>query len=340
MRGSGTGVPPPPARGRHAPAPRACRLDAVAAQLAAHQHGVVARWQLLAAGASANAIDQRRRDHRLHDLRPRIAGTYLVGHRVPPALAFETAALLAGGGRPAALSSRSSAAVWGFANAAPGQVHLVQVGGNAPRGGPRRVTVVDGLPGEHVRTRHGLRLLSPARTCLELAACGSFHEVATAIDRARILGLLGDDDLDDVVRWGRGRRGVALLREVLSAERDGGFSRSRAERLLRRLLTDAGLPQPERNVPVLGRERDLVWPEPRIVIEFDGRRFHVTPGRWEDDHERDAELLAAGWRTFRVTWRMLRHRPLEVAARAAAILARSPRADPSRRRGGGEATVR
>jgi very-short-patch-repair endonuclease len=311
-------------------------LDAAIAHLAERQHGVVARWQLLAAGASGNAIDQRRRDHRLHDLRPRVAGTYLVGHRLAPPLAFETAALLACGSRFAALSSRSSAAVWGFAAAPSDRVHLVQVGGRAPRVGPRQVTVVDRLPPDHVRTRHGVRLLSPARTCLELAAGGSFDDVATAIDRARILRLVAKADLEAVLRWGRGRRGVALLRDVLTAESDNGFSRSRSERLLRRLLADAGLPQPERNVPVLGRERDLVWAGARIVIEFDGRRYHLTPKRWEDDHERDAELLAAGWRTFRVTWRMLEHRPVEVAARAAAILARSTGREPAQPRPNGD----
>jgi very-short-patch-repair endonuclease len=283
---------------------------------------VVARWQLLDAGISPDAIEHRRRVRRLHDLRPRIAGTYLVGHRVMPPLALETAALLICRGRSAALSSRSSAATWGFADAPTDRVDLVQVGGNAPRLGPLRVVVLDAIPASHVRTRHGVRLLSPARTCLELARDGSFHDVATAIDRARVLRLLQPSELDDMVRWARGRPGVRALREVLEAERDDGFSRSGAERRLRRLLTDAGLPQPARNVPVLGRERDLVWAEARIVVEFDSRRYHLTPERWEDDHERDAQLVAGGWRTFRVTWRMLQRRPLEVAARAAAVLAR------------------
>jgi very-short-patch-repair endonuclease len=240
-----------------------------------------------------------------------------------PTLALETGALLAGRGRDAALSSRSSAAVWGFGDAPTERVDLVQVNGNPPRVGPLRVVVLDAIPAGHVRTRHGVRLLSPARTCLELARHGSFHEIATAIDRARILGLLPPAELDDIVRWARGRPGVKVLRDILDAERDSGFSRSGAERRLRRLLTDAGLPQPARNVLVLGRERDLVWEEARIVVEFDSRRYHLTPERWEDDHERDAQLVAGGWRTFRVTWRMLQRRPLEVAARAAAILARS-----------------
>jgi very-short-patch-repair endonuclease len=316
-------VTPPPGGHVAAPALAATDVDAVVARLAARQHGVVARWQLLAAGVSGKAVDGRRRTHRLHDLRPRIAGTYLVGHRMAPPLALEVAALLACGGDAAALSSWSSAAVWGFADAPPGRVHLVQVGGNASRIRALRTSVVDGLPPDHVRDRHGVRLLSPARTCLELATDASFHEVVTAIDRARILRLLTSADLEAMAAWGRGRRGVALLREVLAAERDEGFSRSRAERMLRRLLTDAGLPQPARNVRVAGRERDLVWSEARIVIEFDSRAYHLTPERWEDDHERDAQLLAAGWRTFRVTWRMLRRRPLEVAARAASVLARA-----------------
>jgi very-short-patch-repair endonuclease len=297
--------------------------DRIAA-LAARQRGVVARWQLLELGVTATQIDHRRRRSRLHPVHPAIPGVYLVGHAVAPALAIETAALLLCRGRPAALARRTAAAVHGFADTRPG-VDLLQVGGTATRSPVVRASVVAELPRWQVVRRHGLWLTTPARTFLDLAASAPPGEVERCLDRARIGRLVTDDELDAILEWARGRRGARSLAALLEAERDGGYSRSGAERRLLRLLRVAGLPAPERNVPVLGRERDLGWSWARTVVEFDGRRYHLTPARWEDDHDRDGELLAHGWRTFRVTWTMLRSRPYEVVARAAAVLALAER---------------
>lgn len=59
---------------------------------ASRQHGVVARWQLLEAGVTADQIDWRLHNGRLHEIH---RGVYLVGHTAPPPLAVEQAALLA-----------------------------------------------------------------------------------------------------------------------------------------------------------------------------------------------------------------------------------------------------
>jgi hypothetical protein len=57
---------------------RARRSDAAIAELAARQHGVVARPQLVALGLSLDAIDHRVERQRLHPLH---RGVYAVGHR-------------------------------------------------------------------------------------------------------------------------------------------------------------------------------------------------------------------------------------------------------------------
>jgi hypothetical protein len=71
------------------------------------QHGVVARWQLLAAGVSRHQIDLRLAAGRLTHLH---SGVYLVG-AVAPAHAHEIAALLAYRLR-ATLSHRTAAELW------------------------------------------------------------------------------------------------------------------------------------------------------------------------------------------------------------------------------------
>jgi hypothetical protein len=76
--------------------------------LAARQHGVVTREQLVALGFRAGAIAYRCKVGRLHLLH---RGVYAVGHRPPSPLATAMAAVLACGPN-AALSHRSAATLW------------------------------------------------------------------------------------------------------------------------------------------------------------------------------------------------------------------------------------
>ena len=99
------------------------------------------------------------------------------------------------------------------------------------------------------------------------------------------------------------------------------FTRSEAEKRLRELVRSAGLPQPRMNVHRAGWEVDAVWDDQRLVVEVDGRKFHSTPARFERDRRKDADLLLAGYRVLRVTWRRLTKEPREVVAILAGALA-------------------
>jgi very-short-patch-repair endonuclease len=50
---------------------------------------------------------------------------------------------------------------------------------------------------------------------------------------------------------------------------------------------------------LLGHERDIAWPQLRLVIEVDGHHYHAPRGARETDHERDAELVLAARRVLR-----------------------------------------
>ena len=60
--------------------------------------------------------------------------------------------------------------------------------------------------------------------------------------------------------------------------------------MLRRLVTQAELPQPTYNVVVLGKELDLYWPEARLGIEVDAYGTHGGRAAFEDDRKVDADL--------------------------------------------------
>lgn len=100
----------PPAEAENGPAHAAVRrpdFDRVIHELAAHQHGAVARTQLLQAGVSPDAVVQRLGTGRLRRLR---RGVYHVGPLVLP-FTREMAAVLACG-EDAAVSHRSAAVLW------------------------------------------------------------------------------------------------------------------------------------------------------------------------------------------------------------------------------------
>jgi very-short-patch-repair endonuclease len=51
-----------------------------------------------------------------------------------------------------------------------------------------------------------------------------------------------------------------------------------------------------------------------------GRAHHLTVAAFEEDRRRDAELMLAGYRVVRVTWRRLCDEPGEVVAMLRALL--------------------
>jgi very-short-patch-repair endonuclease len=67
------------------------------------------------------------------------------------------------------------------------------------------------------------------------------------------------------------------------------------------------------------RRFDLAWPEVGLAVEVDGWETHGTREAFQDDRERDALMVAIGWRVLRFTWDDVVKRPsyvLDVIGRA------------------------
>jgi very-short-patch-repair endonuclease len=204
---------------------------------------------------------------------------------------------------------------------------------------PVNVTVVHGRIGRrpgvcahHVRTlrpdettKHdGIPITTPARTLYDLASAGATDReleraLASAFDqrlttRSRILSLLSAHP----ARGGGGSRIRVLLEPGLWP----AMTRSEAEERFLGLVRKAQLRKPGVNVRVEGRERDFCWRTERLVVEVDGRAFHSSGRSFEQDRRRDAELVAAGFRVMRVTWRQMAEEPEALMVRLALALAR------------------
>jgi very-short-patch-repair endonuclease len=119
-------------------------------------------------------------------------------------------------------------------------------------------------------------------------------------------------------RLGFGCRGMQNLRALLKDRSPGeGVPESRLELDFLALATERGLPPFRRQVPLPGRSHessrvDFLWPDVRVIVELDGRRWHTRKADFERDHKRDLFALSRGYATARITWVMLKQDPDEV----------------------------
>jgi very-short-patch-repair endonuclease len=128
------------------------------------------------------------------------------------------------------------------------------------------------------------------------------NELERAREQAEILGLVILDD----------------------ASLNAGFTRSEAERRLKQLCKQAGLPIPRTNARVAGYEVDAYWPAHRLIVEVDGWQYHRTRQAFERDRRKDAALTAAGNRVVRITWRRLTTETISLSAQFGVLLALRP----------------
>jgi hypothetical protein len=81
------------------------------------------------------------------------------------------------------------------------------------------------------------------------------------------------------------------------------------------------LPPPIMGAQICGYTVDAVFPAHKVIVELDSWEFHKNRIAFETDRERDAETLAHGFITVRITWQRIHEAPAREAARLQAILA-------------------
>lgn len=293
-------------------------IDQRIAAVAALQHGVVARRQLLALGIGSDVIQDRRENGRLHSIH---RGVYAVGHAVLSQRGRWLAAVLAAG-PGAVLSHRSAAELHRMLEQRGGAVH-VTIGRARPQ---RRGIRLHGdrLQPDEVVTLDGIPVTSPARTLLDLAATARPQSVERAFHGAEYLKLTSPVPLPALMVRHPARRGAPLLRQLVGR---GGRHRTRTEMEADFLAfcDERELPRPdEMNVcrEIHGRliVADGVYLDARLIVELDGGS-HRTNRRFDDDRARDRANLADGWPTVRVTSRHLDHERDELDADMRRLLA-------------------
>lgn len=272
------------------------------AALADGQHGVVTRSQLRDIGLSDPQISRAIAGSRLTPIH---RGTYALGHARLRAEGRWIAAVLACG-TDAALGYRAAAQHWNLRPSSTAAIEVVVTRDSKPQ---HRNVIVHRHPQmqlDEVTVHDGIRTTTVARTLVDLAAVLPAHALRRAVGQADVLRLFDLREVRTILTRHPRHPGSAALRHVLEAWADPGTVRSPQEASFPKLCTRFGFPRPAINAEVLGMEIDAVFFDERVAVELQSYAFHSGAIQWENDHEKRARLVAAGWTVLAYSWRQQR----------------------------------
>ena len=294
---------------------------AAALSLASRQNGAVGVSQLIELGASESTIRHLVRSGQWIRVTPlvlRRAGTPRTRGQI-----LTEAVLDAGQG--AALSHLPASAWWGL-NVRPGGVEVMRERGTTSL--PARLGRIHEprcFPAHHRTTFQGVPVTVPSRLPFDVAATLP-SQAAKVLDRAWARGLLSHQSVTAMLSElaERGRPGIALMRELLSARGpDYRPNDTNLEDRFQELAREGGLHGLERQWQILGREWlgrvDFVQLDHGLVIEVDSALYHdALVDRHADDLRRLA-LEEAGFEVETFTDTEIWFDPAGTVARLRAI---------------------
>jgi hypothetical protein len=294
--------------------------ETIVLHIASQQGGIIRRDQALDAGFTKSTIDRR----------VSRGEWQVIGHggyrlfSVPGRLGLVRAAVAV---LPAAIVSHYSAAAIHGMPRVPTDTASVSVHSRTTHTFPGvRVFRYDDLESAHVTRLKELPITTVERTVIDLAALLTGHHAASIVDelladgRCTVEGLRSV--LDAVAR--RGKPGVRAMRAVLDERSIGFVDGTPLERRGTALLVESGLSDFCREYPIPWaphRRFDVAFPQRRLAIEWDSRRWHTQVDAFRRDRERDRQAVEHGWRILRFTWQDVHETPNAVIESVRTVLA-------------------
>jgi very-short-patch-repair endonuclease len=278
--------------------------------VASVQHGVVTAAQCRQRGLSQSQVDtmcRTRRWIRLHEGIYYAYGENASGS--PPRLALIVAAMMSAG--PHAVAALGTAAeILGIDGLTRSDAIHLTLPGRAARCRRLRDSNLNFhqmvLNVADTTVVRGIRTTNAARTVADVMLSTDRLTAVGVLDSSLNRRILREDDLDQVRRLMRGRRGASTAR-LWVAEADAR-AESPLETRVRLRAADGGLPPDELQYRVRRPDgsvvaiADLAWTRRRVVGEADGVSAHDTPSALFRDRRRQNEIIAAGFMPIRFTW--------------------------------------
>jgi hypothetical protein len=292
-------------------------VDVVIAELAALQGGAFSLRQARQAGATESLIRRRRATGQWRDVARGVVvlpGTpdderrqlWIFWLACGPASVFSHETAARGQGLPAIpIGVHAISLGWGHHRSLGGiRVHQQRIA-------PRDVVEVKGLP-----------MTTLPRTICDLAMVFSTARLARVVDAAHFdLGCSFTTIGETLLRVGTiGRPGAGRLVHVLDERGPGkevstSVLEARLDDILARTSLPAGVAQ--HPLPGSGRRAGLVdraFPEAKLILEADGRRWHARRAAMATDRQRDFEAARVGWQTLRPMYEHMESDPEDTAA--------------------------
>lgn len=291
-----------------------CEGDRAIARLAERQEGIVSAEQAELCGLGRRAREGRVRRAQWQRIHREV---FLIGVERPsyPAAVLAVALHWSSG---VAAGGVSSGWFHRLLERKPSEVHMTSLDG-------RNREPIEGVrlrrpqhPPTRVIWHSGIPALTAIDTLFELATALDPAALEVACARALRSHKVSGTHLRQRIEESGPRPGLRALRDAAHAP---VLTRSKYERMLRKLVTDAEMHHGAQfNVDVHGKELDVYWPDAKLGIEIDAYSTHGDTASFEDDRKLDADFGAAGIEIRRFTGRRIERRPHAVTARIAALL--------------------
>lgn len=262
---------------------------------------------MLDLGASPSLVDRRVRAGRLTVELP---GVYVVAGSPDTVARRRWVALLAAG-EGAVLSFETAARIHGLSTVAQHGPTVVTVRHSGWQRLPGVVVhQLNDVAEDHVVLVDGMPVTTLTRTLVDLAAIWRRGRLRLALEDAVAAKRTTDAAIGDCLRSvaRRGKPGVRNLATVLDDRGPGKATpASQLERDFYALLRRTSLPRPVTQYPLPRDDgvRNLVdsaWPEVKLIVEIDGRRWHQRLADMRKDRDRDLKAAAAGWQVVRLLY--------------------------------------
>lgn len=229
--------------------------------------------------------------------------------------------LLIGGHAVACL--HTAATLYGFGVEDSRSVHVHDPG---VRLRPTAGLVVHQRRGAPVQLVSSRRATTPAWTAVELAREARRPRALAVLDAAVHSAWCTPADLAEAADRQRGRRGIVQVRDLLRFV--DGRAESAMESEARLAMLDGGLPRPELQYLIRGRDGevwrvDFAWPEARVAAEYESVDWHAGRAEMERDKKRFAGIQDTDWIVVPIVVADVRRSPDRMCGRIQRLLDRA-----------------
>ena len=275
-------------------------MDVHLRKLTGRQENLIATWQLRRAGWNHRTVHHWATKELwtpVHD------GVWALTQAPLTRRQLQVAAVLTAPGT--FLAAESACGCHGFVEWNGSYETVVRPGSGGPRRYPGLV-VYRSLTLEGQTTRHdGIPVVCPERALIDVAPRLDRFQLGRGFREACRLRCT---TANEIAKRLNGQRGTRLLGDLCDRYATIPYHRCRSDAESRGLeiLHDAGVPLPQVNIRVAGREADYVWRECKLIVEVDSKEFHFFG---IDDADKQAVWERAGYTVKRIWANDIYYRP-------------------------------